>query len=133
MTEARDQRQAPTSPYERDLDPDSARPTHSSSTGRSPAGENISSTEVEDALYRHPAALEAAVVARPDQKRGESPCAFVTLRDDAGEVSEDDIIAFCREHMARFNVPRTVVCTTLATTSTGEIQRFVLRGRAEKP
>jgi len=93
-------------------------------------GENISSIEVEDALYRHPAVVEAAVVARPDAHWGETPCAFVTLREDAGEVSEEDIIAFCRQHLARYKVPRTVVFTELPKTSTGKIQKYVLREQA---
>ena len=92
-------------------------------------GENISSVEVEDVLYRHPAVLEAAVVARPDEKWGETPCAFVTLKP-GGEASEADIVEFCREHMARFKVPKTIVFTELPKTSTGKIQKFVLRDRA---
>ncbi len=95
-------------------------------------GENISSIEVEDALYRHPAVLEAAVVARPDERWGETPCAFVTLRTGAGEVAEDDIIAFCRDQLARFKVPRTVVFGELPKTSTGKVQKFLLRERAAK-
>src|SRR5436305_1332524 len=71
-------------------------------------GENISTIEVESVLYRHPAVLEAAVVARPDDKWGETPCAFVTLNAGA-EASAADIIAFCRDNLARFKVPRTVV------------------------
>ncbi|MBC7193454.1 acyl-CoA synthetase [Marinobacter sp.] len=95
-------------------------------------GENISTIEVEDTLYRHPAVLEAAVVARPDEKWGETPCAFVTLKPEAGEVSEEDIIAFCREHLARFKVPKTVVFSELPKTSTGKIQKFVLRDQAKE-
>lgn len=94
-------------------------------------GENISTIEVEDTLYRHPAVLEAAVVARPDEKWGETPCAFITLKPEAGDVSEDDIINFCREHLARFKVPKTVVFTELPKTSTGKIQKFVLRDQAK--
>ena len=93
-------------------------------------GENISSIEVENTLYRHPAVLEAAVVARSDEKWGETPCAFVTLKDDAPEISAEDIIAFCRDHLAYFKVPRTVVFGSLPTTSTGKIQKFKLRERA---
>ena len=93
-------------------------------------GENISSIEVEDALYRHPAVLEAAVVARPDETWGETPCAFVTLREGAGAVTEADVIAFCREHLARYKAPRTVVFGPLPKTSTGKIQKFKLRERA---
>ncbi len=95
-------------------------------------GENISSIEVEDTLYRHPAVLEAAVVARPDQKWGETPCAFVTLKDGASGVTESDIIEFCRENMARFKAPKTVVFGPLPKTSTGKIQKFKLREQAEK-
>lgn len=97
-------------------------------------GENISTIEVEDTLYRHPAVLEAAVVARPDEKWGGEtpPCAFITLKPEAGgDVSEDDIINFCREHLARFKVPKTVVFTELPKTSTGKIQKFVLRDQAK--
>ncbi|MHB8765695.1 MAG: acyl-CoA synthetase [Deferrisomatales bacterium] len=93
-------------------------------------GENISSVEVEDVLYRHPAVLEAAVVARPDEKWGETPCAFVKLKDAAGPVTEQEIIDFCRDHLARFKAPRTVVFEELPKTSTGKIQKFQLRDRA---
>ncbi|MGH7061749.1 MAG: AMP-binding enzyme, partial [Stellaceae bacterium] len=93
-------------------------------------GENISTIEVEDALYRHPAVLEAAVVARPDPVWGETPCAFVTLKPDH-TATADDIIAFCREHLARYKVPRTVVFAPLPKTSTGKIQKFVLREQAK--
>jgi len=93
-------------------------------------GENISSLEVEECLYRHPQVMEAAVVARPDDKWGETPCAFVTLKPGAGPVSPEDIVAWCREHLARFKVPRTVVFGELPKTSTGKIQKFVLRDRA---
>jgi fatty-acyl-CoA synthase len=92
-------------------------------------GENISTIEVEDALYRHPAVLEAAVVARPDPMWGESPCAFVTLKPDQSATAEE-IIAFCRDHLARFKVPRMVVFGPLPKTSTGKIQKFALRERA---
>jgi len=93
-------------------------------------GENISTIEVEDALYRHPCVLEAAVVAKPDPMWGETPCAFVALKPDAAATAEE-IIAFCREHLARFKVPRTVVFGPLPKTSTGKIQKFVLRERAK--
>jgi fatty-acyl-CoA synthase len=93
-------------------------------------GENISTVEVEDALYRHPAVLEAAVVARPDEMWGETPCAFVTLKPEA-EATAADIIAFCRTHLARFKVPRTVIFGELPKTSTGKIQKFLLRERAK--
>ncbi|MDX1458741.1 MAG: acyl-CoA synthetase [Marinobacter sp.] len=95
-------------------------------------GENISTIEVEDALYRHPAVLEAAVVARPDEKWGETPCAFVTLKPEAGAVTEDEVINFCRERLARFKVPKTVIFTDLPKTSTGKIQKFVLRDQARE-
>jgi fatty-acyl-CoA synthase len=93
-------------------------------------GENISSLEVEDALSRHPAVLMAAVVSQPDEKWGETPCAFVELKAGA-TVSEQEIIEFCREHMARFKVPKSVVFCVLPKTSTGKIQKFVLREQAK--
>ncbi len=94
-------------------------------------GENISSLEVEEVLYRHPAIMEAAVVARPDEKWGETPCAFVTLKPDAGEVSVEDVTGFCRSHLAGYKIPKTVVFGDLPKTSTGKIQKFVLRQRAK--
>jgi fatty-acyl-CoA synthase len=94
-------------------------------------GENISSLEVEEVLYRHPQVIEAAVVARPDANWGEHPCAFVTLKGDAPPVASADIIAFCRANMAHFKVPRTVVFGPLPKTSTGKIQKFLLRERAK--
>jgi fatty-acyl-CoA synthase len=94
-------------------------------------GENISTIEVEAVLYRHPAVLEAAVVARPDEKWGETPCAFITLKVDQQAAREADIIGFCREHLAGFKVPKTVVFTQLPKTSTGKIQKFVLRDMAK--
>ncbi len=93
-------------------------------------GENISSLEVEEALYKHPQIMEAAVVARPDEKWGETPCAFVTLKPGAQETSAEDIIQWCRGHLASFKIPRTVVFGPLPKTSTGKIQKFVLRERA---
>jgi fatty-acyl-CoA synthase len=93
-------------------------------------GENISSLEVEDVLYRHPAVLAAAVVARPDPRWGETPCAFVELKPGA-VVSESEIIDFCRGQMARFKTPRAVVFGELPKTSTGKIQKFVLREKAK--
>jgi fatty-acyl-CoA synthase len=92
-------------------------------------GENISSIEVEIALTKHPAVLMAAVVARPDEKWGETPCAFVQLRDGA-KATEDELIAFCREQLPRFAVPKTVVFGPLPTTATGKIQKYTLRDRA---
>jgi fatty-acyl-CoA synthase len=94
-------------------------------------GENISSIEVEIALTRHPAVLMAAVVARPDEKWGETPCAFVQLRDGA-KATEAELIAFCREHLPRFAVPRTVMFGPLPTTATGKIQKYTLRERARE-
>ena len=92
-------------------------------------GENISSIEVEGAIYRHPDVLEVAVVARPDAKWGETPCAFVTLKEGAA-TTEGNIIDHCRETMARFKCPRTVVFGPLPKTSTGKVQKFALRDRA---
>ena len=93
-------------------------------------GENISSLEVEEALYRHPKILEAAVVARPDEAWGESPCAFVTLREGV-QVKEREIIEFCRNNLAHYKAPRTIVFCDLPKTSTGKIQKFVLREMAQ--
>jgi fatty-acyl-CoA synthase len=93
-------------------------------------GENISSIEVEDVLYRHPAVLAAAVVAMPDTKWGETPCAFVELKPGA-RVSDKEIVEFCRERMAKFKAPRAVVFGELPKTSTGKIQKFVLRQQAK--
>jgi fatty-acyl-CoA synthase len=95
-------------------------------------GENISSIEVESVLYRHPAVLTAAVVARPDDKWGETPCAFIELKDQAGTVSVDEIIKFCRDNMAHYKAPKTVVFGMLPKTSTGKIQKFKLRDIAKK-
>jgi 3-(methylthio)propionyl---CoA ligase len=93
-------------------------------------GENISSLEVEDVLYRHPAVLAAAVVAMPDEKWGETPCAFVELKPGAN-VSESEMVEFCRGHLARFKAPRAVVFGELPKTSTGKIQKFLLRDKAK--
>lgn len=93
-------------------------------------GENISSLEVEEVLYRHPQVLEAAVVAKPDEKWGETPCAFVTPRPGADFLTAADIIAWCRDNMAHFKAPRTVVFGPLPKTSTGKIQKYVLREQA---
>ena len=92
-------------------------------------GENISTIEVEGVLYSHPAVMEAAVVARPDATWGETPCAFVTLKPGM-DATGPEIIAFCRERLARFKVPRTVVFGPLPKTSTGKMQKFVLREQA---
>ncbi len=92
-------------------------------------GENISSIEVESVLYRHPAVLEAAVTARPDDKWGETPCAFVTLKEGES-ATEAEIVAFCRDNLAHFKAPKTVVFCDLPKTSTGKVQKFVLREQA---
>jgi fatty-acyl-CoA synthase len=92
-------------------------------------GENISSIEVEDVLYRHPDVLAAAVVAKQDARWGETPCAFIELRPGAATTAED-IVAFCRQHMAGFKVPRSVEFGELPKTSTGKIQKFELRQKA---
>jgi fatty-acyl-CoA synthase len=93
-------------------------------------GENISSVEVENILYQHPQILEAAVVAKLDEKWGETPLAFVDLKSGSGDVSAESIIDFCRDHLARFKVPRAVVFGPLPKTATGKVQKFVLRERA---
>jgi fatty-acyl-CoA synthase len=93
-------------------------------------GENISSIEVEDALHRHPAVMTAAVVAMPDARWGEVPCAYVELKPGA-EVTEQEVIDFCRHLLARFKVPKRVVFGTLPKTSTGKIQKFVLRNQVK--
>ncbi len=94
-------------------------------------GENISSLEVEDVLYRHPAVQVAAVVARPDETWGETPCAFIELRPGA-VVTEAEIIGFCREHLARFKVPKRVIFREIPKTSTGKLQKFILRDAARE-
>ncbi len=94
-------------------------------------GENISSIEVEDALFKHPAVQLAAVVAKPDEKWGETPCAFVELRPGMSATSED-LIGWCREHLARYKCPRHVVFAEIPKTSTGKVQKFVLRERAKE-
>src|SRR5947209_1499975 len=93
-------------------------------------GENISSVEVEDVLYRHPAVLFAAVVAKPDRKWGEVPCAFIELKENA-RTSEAEIIAFCRSHMSGFKTPKAVVFGPIPKTSTGKIQKFMLRTQVD--
>ncbi len=94
-------------------------------------GENISSLEIEEVLYRHPDVMEAAVVAKPDEWWGEAPCAFVTLKPGAAEVTADDIVEWCRDNMAHFKAPKTVVFGPLPKTSTGKIQKFALRETAK--
>ena len=93
-------------------------------------GENISSLELEEVLYRHPAVLVAAVVAAPDPKWGESPCAFVELRPGT-TATEAEIIAHCRARVAGFKLPKRVLFGALPRTSTGKIQKFVLRERVK--
>jgi fatty-acyl-CoA synthase len=95
-------------------------------------GENISSLEVEEVLYRHPAVMEAAVVARPDEKWGEVPCAFVTLKPGAPPVTPPEIIDWCRDNLAHYKAPKHVVFGPLPKTSTGKIQKYVLRDQAER-
>ena len=94
-------------------------------------GENISSIEVEDALYKHPAVQAAAVVAKPDDKWGETPCAFVELKPGE-KASADDLMAWCKEHLASYKCPRHVVFAEIPKTSTGKIQKFKLREMAKK-
>lgn len=93
-------------------------------------GENISSVEVEDVLYKHPAVLFAAVVAKPDPKWGEVPCAFVELKQNM-KTNESEIIAYCREHLPGFKSPKAVVFGEIPKTSTGKIQKFLLRDRVK--
>jgi fatty-acyl-CoA synthase len=93
-------------------------------------GENISSIEVEDALYKHPAVLAVAVVAKPDEKWGETPCAFVELKPGAS-ASADELLQWCKKHLAGYKVPRTVVFAEIPKTSTGKIQKFKLREMAK--
>jgi fatty-acyl-CoA synthase len=94
-------------------------------------GENISSIEVEDVLYKHPAVALCAVVAKPDATWGETPCAFIELKGGA-TATKEDVLAFCREHLARFKVPRHVIFADLPKTATGKIQKFALRERAKE-
>ena len=93
-------------------------------------GENISTIEVESVLYQHPAVAEAAIVAKPDKKWGETPCAFVTLKEEA-KATEDELVQFCRDNLAHFKCPSKVVFTELPKTSTGKIQKFILRKQAK--
>ena len=93
-------------------------------------GENISSIEVEDALYKHPAVQAAAVVAKPDDKWGETPCAFVELKPGQA-TTKDDLIAWCRKNLASYKCPRYVVFAELPKTSTGKVQKFKLREMAK--
>ena len=93
-------------------------------------GENISTIEIESVLYQHPAVAEAAIVAKPDKKWGETPCAFVSLKEEA-EATEEELIQFCRDNLAHFKCPKKVVFTELPKTSTGKIQKFILREQAK--
>lgn len=95
-------------------------------------GENISSIEVEDALYKHPSISAAAVVAKPDDKWGETPCAFIELNQGVKAPSQDELRAWCKEHLASFKVPKNFIFEDLPKTSTGKIQKFVLRERAKE-
>ncbi|MFP6808946.1 MAG: acyl-CoA synthetase [Pseudomonadales bacterium] len=94
-------------------------------------GENISSIEIEDVLFAHPSILEAAVVAKSDEKWGETPCAFITLQPDA-LLTAEEVIDYCRASMARFKVPKTIIFGPLVKTSTGKVQKYLLREQAEK-
>ncbi|WOE30412.1 MULTISPECIES: acyl-CoA synthetase [unclassified Acinetobacter] len=94
-------------------------------------GENISSLEVEEVLYQHPAILTAAVVAKPDTRWQEVPCAFIELKAGS-DVSSEEILAFCSEHLARFKVPKDIVITEIPKTSTGKLQKFILREWAKQ-
>ena len=93
-------------------------------------GENISSIEIEDVLFGHPAILEAAVVAKSDKKWGEHPCAFITLKEGQ-TLTDSEVIDYCREELARFKVPKTIIFGPLVKTSTGKVQKYLLRERAE--
>jgi fatty-acyl-CoA synthase len=94
-------------------------------------GENISSIEVEEVLYRHPAVMFAAVVAKPDQKWGETPCAFVEKKPGNDAVTEAELLAYCRENLAHFKCPKIVIFGELPKTTTGKIQKFKLREQAK--
>ncbi|MED5483324.1 MAG: acyl-CoA synthetase, partial [SAR324 cluster bacterium] len=94
-------------------------------------GENISSVEIENVLYQHEAILEAAVVARPDEKWGETPCAFVALKS-AATLNENEVIQFCRTKLSGFKIPKKIVFSELPKTSTGKIRKSVLREQAKQ-
>ena len=94
-------------------------------------GENISSLEIEEALYKHPKIMEAAVVARPDEKWGETPCAFVTIAPGQTDLNENEVVQWCRDNLASFKIPKTIVFCELPKTSTGKIQKFLLRDEAK--
>ena len=93
-------------------------------------GENISSIELEDVLYKHPAVQAASVVAKPDEKWGETPCAFIELRP-GHTATPEEIVAYCREHVAHYKAPRYVVFGDLPKTSTGKVQKYILREKAK--
>jgi fatty-acyl-CoA synthase len=93
-------------------------------------GENISSIEVEDALYKHPAVMAVAVVAKPDDKWGETPCAFIELKPGT-QASNDELLQWCRKHLASYKCPRHIVFADIPKTSTGKIQKFKLREMAK--
>ena len=95
-------------------------------------GENISSVEVENIIAKHDAVSLVAVVAKPDEKWGETPCAFIELIEDNNQVTEDDIINYCKENMAGFKRPKNVIFCELPKTSTGKIQKFELRKKAKE-
>jgi fatty-acyl-CoA synthase len=95
-------------------------------------GENISSIEVEDVLVKHPAVMMAAVVARADEKWGETPCAFIEREPGHEHITAEDLIAHCREHLAHYKCPRHIVFLELPKTSTGKIQKFKLREETKK-
>ena len=90
-------------------------------------GENISSIEIEDVLYKHPAVALAAVIAMPHEKWGETPCAFIQLKPNASPVSDEDIYEHCRAGLAKFKVPKHVIFGPIETTATGKVQKFKLR------
>ncbi|MDC0073662.1 AMP-binding protein [Alphaproteobacteria bacterium] len=94
-------------------------------------GENISTIEVENALYKHPSIIEAAVIAQKDEKWGESPCAFIKLKNNEN-ISEKEIIEFCRQNLANFKIPKRVIFSDLPKTSTGKIQKFLLKKKLEE-
>ena len=94
-------------------------------------GENVSSVEIENTLYKHPSVLLAAVVAKPDEKWGETPCAFIELKDTNDSVTEAEIISFCKETMAGFKCPKKVIFGDLPKTSTGKILKYELREKAK--
>jgi fatty-acyl-CoA synthase len=95
-------------------------------------GENVSSVEIENTLYKHSSVLFAAVVAKPDEKWGETPCAFIELKDPKDIITEAEIIKFCKETLAGFKCPKKVVFGELPKTSTGKILKYELREKAKE-